>query len=171
VQANSSCQAPVPNVLPGVSYSDCSSVTLTQSPAAGGLVGVGQTTITITAKDAFTNTSTRTTAFTVNSVPTYAVSIAPATVKQGGQVTLNTTSSNCGSTAVQLSLQTNLVEPKSKTLIATVPVTLAAGQHGTSTMQITVPKSTKLGVYTLTVDVYLGSTKLSTSTAQVTVTK
>jgi hypothetical protein len=170
-QANSNCQAPVLNVLPGVSYSDCSSVTLTQSPAAGALVGVGQTTITITAKDAFTNTSTRTTAFTVNSVPTYAVSIAPATVKQGGQVTLNTTSSNCGSTAVQLSLQATLVEPKSKTLIATVPVTLAAGQHGTSTMQITVPKSTKLGLYTLTVDVYLGSTKLSTSTAQVTVTK
>jgi hypothetical protein len=170
-QANSNCQASVPNVLGGVSYSDCSSVTLSQTPAAGTLVGVGQTTITITAKDAFNNSSTRTTAFTVNSVPSYAVSIAPATVKQGGQVALSTTSSNCSTSAVQLSLQATLVEPKSKTLIATVPVTLPAGQHGTSTMQITVPKSTKPGIYTLTVDVYAGSTKLSTSTAQVTVTK
>jgi hypothetical protein len=66
--ADASCQAVIPNVIPGSSSSDnCGgSVTLTQSPAAGTLVGVGPHTITVTATDAAGNTSSDTTTFTVN---------------------------------------------------------------------------------------------------------
>jgi len=69
VSANSSCQAAVPDVLAGVTASDgCTasgSLIKTQSPAAGTLVGLGVTTITVTVQDAANNTSTCTTTFTV----------------------------------------------------------------------------------------------------------
>lgn len=65
--ADAACQAAIPNVIPGSSSSDnCGgTVTLTQSPAAGTLVGVGPHTITVTATDAAGNTSSDTTTFTV----------------------------------------------------------------------------------------------------------
>jgi len=68
--ADGNCQGTVPNVLGGVTVSDnCSAgdnITLSQSPTAGTLVGVGPTTITVTATDAAGNASTCTTTFTVN---------------------------------------------------------------------------------------------------------
>src|SRR5438477_119225 len=68
--ADGNCQAAVPNVMGGVSVSDaCSgagSITLSQSPAAGTLVGLGTHTITVTATDAATNSATCTTTFTVS---------------------------------------------------------------------------------------------------------
>src|SRR2546426_648531 len=63
------CQAAVPNVLSGVTVSDgCSAagaITLSQSPAAGTLVGLGAHPITVTATDAAGNSATCTTTFTV----------------------------------------------------------------------------------------------------------
>jgi uncharacterized repeat protein (TIGR01451 family) len=66
--ANSSCQAAVPNFAGSAVATDlCSSaVTITQSPAAGTMVGLGPTTVTITAKDNDNNSSTCQTTFTVN---------------------------------------------------------------------------------------------------------
>jgi hypothetical protein len=66
--ANASCQAPVPNYVASSAASDnCdSSVTLSQSPAAGTLVGKGPHTVTVTATDDAGNTSTDTVVFTVN---------------------------------------------------------------------------------------------------------
>ena len=65
--ADSNCQARVPNILAGVTASGgCGGpVTLSQSPAAGTFVGLGATTITVTATDAAHNSSTCTTTFTV----------------------------------------------------------------------------------------------------------
>src|SRR5207237_344159 len=69
------CQAGVPNVLGGVTASDnCSGtngIILSQSPAAGTLVGSGAHTITVTATDEAGNSATCTTTFTVSdtSVP------------------------------------------------------------------------------------------------------
>src|SRR5439155_305350 len=66
----------VPDVLGGVSVSDnCSptnAITLTQSPLAGTLVGLGTNTITVTATDAAGNSATCTTSFVVtdNTAPT-----------------------------------------------------------------------------------------------------
>ena len=67
--ADGNCQGTVPNVLGGVAVSDnCvtgGSILLFQSPTAGTIVGVGVTTITVTADDG-TNQSQCTTTFTVN---------------------------------------------------------------------------------------------------------
>src|SRR5439155_1004573 len=68
--ADAGCQAAVPNVLSGVTASDnCSGtngITLSQSPAAGTLVGLGAHTITVMATDEAGNSATCTTTFTVN---------------------------------------------------------------------------------------------------------
>src|SRR5439155_503603 len=54
--ADGTCQTAVPNVLSGVTVSDAcsaaSAITVSQSPAAGTLVGLGAHTITVTATDA-----------------------------------------------------------------------------------------------------------------------
>src|SRR5439155_904932 len=66
---DANCQAAVPNVLGVVTVSDnCTAtgaITLSQSPAAGTLVGLGTNTITVTATDGAGNSATCTTTFTV----------------------------------------------------------------------------------------------------------
>src|SRR3989441_797833 len=86
--AGTNCLAAVPNVLGGVSASDsCTGtdgITLSQSPAAGTLVGLGTHVITVTATDAATNSATCTTTFAVNNtaVPTV-ICPAPSSVSAG----------------------------------------------------------------------------------------
>jgi hypothetical protein len=65
--ADNSCQARVPDVLTGATAADDSGgpVTLSQTPAADTLVGLGTTTITITATDEANNSGTCSTTFTV----------------------------------------------------------------------------------------------------------
>src|SRR5260370_992285 len=67
---DANCHAPVPDVASGATAADnCSapgSITKTQDPAAGTMVGRGSHTITVTATDAAGNSSTCTTTFTVN---------------------------------------------------------------------------------------------------------
>jgi len=67
--ANASCQAAVPNLVGEVSASDnCTAggaLMITQTPAAGTLVGLGATPVTITVKDAAGNLSTCTATVTV----------------------------------------------------------------------------------------------------------
>ena len=66
---DSTCQAPVPNVTTDVEASDnCTPaglLTVTQSPAAGTLVGTGTTSIVVTVKDANNNSTTCTSTFFV----------------------------------------------------------------------------------------------------------
>jgi hypothetical protein len=71
--ANASCQAAIPNVVSGSSGSDnCGGVTITQTPAAGTIVGVGPHAIMVTAKDGAGNQTTKVVNFTVidNTPPT-----------------------------------------------------------------------------------------------------
>jgi hypothetical protein len=60
--ANSNCQAAVPNVAQGVTASDnlipAGSLNITQSPAAGALVGKGAHTVTVTVTDQAGNSNT-----------------------------------------------------------------------------------------------------------------
>src|SRR5207237_1835676 len=67
--ADGTCQAAVPNVLGAVTVSDtcsaASTITLTTTPAAGTLVGLGVHTITVTATDAAGNSDSCSTTFTV----------------------------------------------------------------------------------------------------------
>jgi hypothetical protein len=68
--ADANCQAAVPNFTTSATVSDnCSapdSITVTQDPAPGTMVGLGQNTVTLTATDGAGNSSTCTTTFTVN---------------------------------------------------------------------------------------------------------
>jgi hypothetical protein len=170
--ANSQGKAPVPNVLAQTTTFDCSLVTLQQSPAAGTLVSIGVQTITITATDSAHNVSSTTTTFTVKAaLPSFTISINPSTVKQGGQVTVTTTYSNPTSTAQTLTLKVSLTTPKTKTLMFTVPLTLKAGQTGSVSMPLPIAKSTPVGLYSVTLDVFVGATQVGTSSAQLTVTK
>jgi hypothetical protein len=81
--ADANCQAAVPDVLGGVMARDnCTAseaIILSQSPAAGTLVGLGTNTITVTATDAAGNSATCTTLFTVsgNATPTVVCSDMP----------------------------------------------------------------------------------------------
>jgi hypothetical protein len=71
--ANASCQAAIPNVVAGSSASDnCGSATITQSPAAGTLVGLGSHLITVTATDGAGNQTAKVVNFNVtdNTPPT-----------------------------------------------------------------------------------------------------
>src|SRR5439155_1257269 len=87
--ADGSCQAAVPNILSGVTVSDgCSAagaITVTQSPVAGTLVGLGSHTITVTATDAAGNSATCTTFFTVTetTAPTVNCSSVPSASADG----------------------------------------------------------------------------------------
>jgi hypothetical protein len=64
--ANSSCQAVIPDVVSGSTASDnCGAVTITQSPAAGTVVGSGPHSIAVTATDAAGNHTDKTVTFTV----------------------------------------------------------------------------------------------------------
>lgn len=168
---SSNCQAPVPNVLPGVHYTDCSVVTLTQSPAAGTLVGIGQRVITVTARDSANNTRTATTTFTVTAgPPTFTVSVTPGTVRQGGSVTFTTAYSNCASTAQAVALRISLTGPHGRTLMLTLPLIIPAGRAGSVSVPLVIPRSTPVGSYSLTLDVFVGNTQVGTSSAQLTVT-
>jgi len=65
--ADGSCQAAVPDYRPStVAADNCGTVTLTQSPAPGTLVGYGPHTVTVTANDGHGNTSSDDVVFTVN---------------------------------------------------------------------------------------------------------
>src|SRR5437764_1289915 len=151
--ADANCQATVPDVLGGVSVSDnCSptnAITLSQSPTAGTLVGLGTNTITVTATDAAGNSATCATSFVVtdNTAPTVVCSATPSAFADvncqaavpnvlGGV----TVSDNCSPTnAINLS-QT----PAAGTLVGlgtntiTVTATDAAGNSATCTTSFVV---------------------------------
>ena len=64
--ADLACQAVVPNLTGQVTANDnCGSVTVTQSPAAGTVIGLGVTTVTLTATDGAGNTATCTANLTI----------------------------------------------------------------------------------------------------------
>lgn len=176
VPPDTNCQAAVPNVTGEVVASDnctpAGSLTITQSPAAGTLVGVGTTTITITVKDASGNSTTCTTNFTVTGTPSVLVSVTPTTAARGSTVTATGAFANCASTAQTVTLVFNATTPCSPpTVFGTVgPFTLQPGERGSRSSPFTIPSFACTGLYTLTVDLYVGGTKVATSSTQLTVT-
>src|SRR6266536_746811 len=151
--AGANCQAAVPNVLSGVTVSDnctsAASITLSQSPTAGTMVGLGPHTITVTATDAAGNSASCTTSFTVidNTAPT--VTCPAATSASAGancQAAVPNVlsgvivSDNCSSTSAITLTQT----PAAGTLVGqgtytiTVTATDAAGNSASCTTSFTV---------------------------------
>ena len=168
---DTNCAAQIPNVLPQTTASDnCGPVTLQQSPAAGTLVGVGAHTITVTATDGSGNSRSTTTTFTVNSVPSFSVSVSPTTAHRGSYVTLSAAYHNCASTNQTVTLKARYKSPCDEAEFATIgPFTLQPGQHGSTSFPFHIPSNACTGQYTLTVDVYVGGTKIGTTSAQLTV--
>ncbi|HEX8472760.1 MAG TPA: alpha-amylase family glycosyl hydrolase [Pyrinomonadaceae bacterium] len=117
--ADANCQAAVPDVTSGVTASDnltpVSSLTITQSPAAGTLVGVGSHTISVTVTDLAGNSHTCSTVFNVKDAtpPSITnVSANPSTLSPANHkmrdVTINYgTADNCGAVTCALSVTSN----------------------------------------------------------------
>lgn len=82
--ADATCQAPVPDYAASSTATDnCdSSLTITQSPAAGTMVGLGPHTVTVSTTDDAGNTGSDTVVFTVNDT-TAPVIVCPANKVQG----------------------------------------------------------------------------------------
>src|SRR5213075_655086 len=155
--ADAACQAAVPNVLGGVTASDnCSAtngITLSQSPVAGTLVGLGAHTITVTATDEAGNSATCTTTFTVNDTTVPTVSCpAPTSASADGSCQAAvpnvlggvTVSASCsGANGIALSQS-----PAAGTLVGlgahtiTVTATDAAGNSATCATTFTVNDTT-----------------------------
>lgn len=93
IAANANCQAPIPSLTGGVVANDnCTpsgSLTITQSPAAGVLVGLGPTVVTISVQDTALNTSTCDVTITV------ADQTAPTLVGCPTNIVSNTNAGNC----------------------------------------------------------------------------
>src|SRR5438552_156970 len=154
--ADGNCQAAVPNVMSGVSVSDAcsaaSAITLSQSPAAGTLVGLGTHTITVSATDAAGNSATCATTFTVtdNKAPTVICSAtqpasadgkcqAPVPNVMGGTSVSDNCSAPSALTLSQSPAPGTLVGLGTHTI--TVTATDAAGNSASCTTTFTVETS------------------------------
>jgi DNA/RNA endonuclease G (NUC1) len=173
VNTGLSGQAAIPNVLAGTTASDnCGPVTLSQSPVAGTVVGVGTHTITITARDSAGNTSTATTSFTViGGSVSFSFSVSPTTVKRGKPVKLDLNYSNTTGERQSVSFVVRYSSPcGSGVADSGGPLPINAGADRNINAQFHVPKDACTGVYTLTLESYVNGVLIGTTTAQLTVT-
>jgi len=176
VQADSSNHASVPDFVPGtVANDNCSNVTISQSPAAGTVVGVGTQTITLTARDAAGNTRTATTTFTVNAATSgglqFTLSVSPATAPRNSPVKLNVTYSNNTGSRQWVSFSLRYVSPCGGASIEDVgPLPIRSGANESRNIPFHIPKRACTGVYTLTLDYFVDGRQVGTTTAQLTVT-
>jgi hypothetical protein len=169
---NSSCEAAIPDLVSQSTGSDnCAGVlTLSQSPVADTVVGPGTHAITVTAIDASGNVTKVTTNFIAIPAPSFAIGVTPSIVKRGSKVILNAAFRSCSSDPQTVVLKLSLTTPRSSTLVLVLPVTLPAEQTGSFSVPLTISKSTPIGIYTLTLDVFVGGVKTSSSQKQLTVT-
>ena len=167
-------QAAIPNVLANTTASDnCGPVTLSQSPVAGTMVGVGTHTITITATDAAGNTRTATTTFTVTSGGGgLNVSLdSPGTVKRGKHAKLDFTFTNNTGESLLVWFVLRYSGPCGSAVIDIGgPVSIKAGETRKRNEQFQVPKYACTGAYTLTLKAYANGRLVGTATAPLTVT-
>jgi hypothetical protein len=151
--ADASCHASVPNYAGSSTASDncAGNVTITQSPAAGTLVGLGPHTVTVTATDAAGNPSSHDVVFTVNDT-TAPIVQAPADSSASADascraavpnyVAASTASDNC------VGALTLTQSPAAGTLVGlgtytvTVTATDNAGNHGSDDVVFTVNDTT-----------------------------
>ncbi|HEY0726424.1 MAG TPA: DNA/RNA non-specific endonuclease, partial [Pyrinomonadaceae bacterium] len=173
VNAGLSGQAAIPNVLASTSASDnCGPVTLTQSPLAGTMVGVGTHTITITASDAAGNTSTATTTFTVNGGGLNLSLSSPGTAARGRLAKLEASFSNTTNERLSVTYAVRYTSScgSSGAIESGGPLSINPVSDRSVNVQFHVPRYACLGVYTLTLKAYVNGVLVGTTTAQLTIT-
>jgi hypothetical protein len=173
VSADSTGHGVIPNVVAGTTASDnCGPVTVTQSPLAGTVVGVGTHTITITATDSVGNTSTATTTFTVvgaNSLA-FSLSISPTTIEQDRNARLDISYTNTSTARLSVNFVIRYTSPCGSAILDTLgPISLNAGQTKSSNEQFHSAKNPCTGLYTFTVEAYVNGVFVGTTSADLTV--
>lgn len=165
--------ATIPNVVADATFSDnCGPVTVTQSPLAGTVVGLGTHTIMLTATDAAGNTSTATTTFTVeNGGFSFSISVDPTTVKPGKMAKVSIDYSNTSPDRLNVSFTVTYTSPCGNFTLDTLgPTSLNAGADRSANIPFHVPKTACPGLYTFTAESFVGGVPAGTKTAQLTVT-
>ncbi|HEU4711514.1 MAG TPA: PxKF domain-containing protein [Pyrinomonadaceae bacterium] len=148
--ADANCQVAIPDFVAGSTVSDScdTNPTVTQSPAAGTLVGLGSHTVTVTATDAAGNQSSDQVVFTVNDTTAPVIScpsnievfLPPNTPDTSMAVTYPaaTATDNCSAApTVSYSHASGSTFPVGTTTV-TVTATDAAGNHSECTFTVTV---------------------------------
>ena len=110
ISAGANCQAAIPDLTTQVVASDtCRTVTITQTPVAGTLVGLGNTVVTLTAKDAANNQATCQATITVvdGGVPDITAQPQSVTNLIGHTVTFTVTATSCSAIGYQWVFGTN----------------------------------------------------------------
>jgi hypothetical protein len=171
--AGLSGQAAIPNVLAGTIASDnCGPVTLSQSPLAGTIVGIGTYTITITATDAAGNSSTATTTFTVNAGGLTVAFRSPGTAQRGKLAKLDATFSNTTGERLSVSFVVRFSSPCGTTGVVDSggPLPINAGADRNVNFQFHIPKDACTGLYTLILETSVNGVIVQTTDVQLVVT-
>ena len=145
VPSNSECMAEVPDVTSlATATDDSGSVTLSQSPAPGTLVGLGNTTITVTATDAANNSSSCSVELTVvdNTPPTIAPMTNITTTTDPGACTATVNyapavSDNCGEVSFGCSSPSGSAFPIGTTGVTCTAID-ASGNTASTSFTVTV---------------------------------
>jgi uncharacterized delta-60 repeat protein len=101
--SDSNCQYVLPDFRGSVSASDCSGVTIAQSPGPGSVLGVGNTLVTLTTTDGFSHVVTNTLTVTVRDItpPTFSVVPHDITILAGLATNLTATAIDCSPVSYQ----------------------------------------------------------------------
>jgi hypothetical protein len=152
LNADTNCQAAIPDLTTQVVASDCNGVTITQSPVVGTLVGLGDTVVTLIVKDAANNQATCQATITVvdGSVPDITAQPQSTTNLVGTTATFTVTATSCSSVGYQWMFGTNALSSENA---ATLTITNVQTSHaGDYTVVLTnAAGSITSGVATLTV--------------------
>ena len=172
INAGLSGFAAVPNFLASTITSDnCGPVTLSQSPIAGTMVGLGTHIITITATDAVGNTSTATTTFTVKGGGlNFSISVPFNTVERGRAAKVDLNYQNTTGDRLRVSYVVRYAGPCASGLVDSGgPVTINAGDVKNVNVQFHVPKDACTGEYTLTLETHVDGVLIGTTSTELTV--
>ncbi|HKG45456.1 MAG TPA: DNA/RNA non-specific endonuclease [Pyrinomonadaceae bacterium] len=172
VRADANGHALIPNVVAGTTASDnCGPVTITQSPVAGTVVGVGIHTITITAKDAAGNTSTATTTFTViDGRLTFSIAVSPNPSNNGKTAKVDIVYTNTTKERLTVSFVVRYTGPCDSGLVGQMgPVQINPETTKTASMPFQIQKTACTGPYILTLEAYIGNVLVGTTTTDLTV--
>ncbi|MBK9335064.1 MAG: HYR domain-containing protein [Lewinellaceae bacterium] len=151
LSADADCEAQIPDFAGALSTNNCNNATITQVPAAGTIITVGTTTVTVTATDSSGNTATCTTTVTVEdtTAPTFT---CPANVTVAANancmgsipnlvVLVNNESDNCtANPAVTQSIAAGTLI--NSDVLVTITVTDGAGNSATCDVLVKVIDNT-----------------------------